>query len=386
VTPTTSPPSASASAERSPSRAALLSSLGLSVALGLSACSASNESASGDSVGTTGSGKSGAPLSGTLNGAGSSAQEAAMAAWKAGFQSSNPGATVNYDAVGSGSGREQFISGGVDFAGSDSYLSDDELTASRKRCGADPVEIPVYVSPIAIVYNLPSVVTLQLSPQTVAKIFAGKITRWDDPTIRAENPDATMPSTAVTPVHRSDDSGTTANFTDYLANVAPGDWTHPADDTWPTDGGEAADGTSGVVSAVTQGDGTIGYADASQADDLGQALVKVGSSYVAPITRAASAVLAESTPVTGRASTDMAMDVNRTTVKAGVYPIVLISYQITCATYDSKGKADLVKAFESYVISRAGQRAAAQQAGSAPITDALRQQAQQAIDSMSATK
>lgn len=308
-----------------------------------------------------------------------------MATWRAGFQQANPGATINYDAIGSGDGRAQFLSGGVDFAGSDSYLSDDELVAAKKTCGSNPIEVPVYVSPIAVIYNVQGVDKLQLSPQTVAQIFAGKITSWNDAAIKAENPGATLPSTTITPVHRSDDSGTTANFTDYLSKVAPNDWTYPADDTWPTKGGEAADGTSGVVSAVTQGDGTIGYADASQAANLGQALIKVGSKYVGPTTQAASAVLSESTPVSGRARTDMAMDVNRTTVKAGVYPIVLISYQITCSTYGSKAKADLVKAFESYVISSASQDAAAQQAGSAPITDALRTKAQQAINTISAS-
>jgi phosphate transport system substrate-binding protein len=325
-------------------------------------------------------------MSGTLNGAGSTAQEAAMSAWKTGFQSANPGVTVNYDAVGSGSGREQFIAGGVQFAGSDSYLTTDEVKAATKTCGSNPIEVPVYVSPIAVIYHLQGVDKLQLTSQTVAQIFAGKITSWDDPAIKAENPGASLPSTTITPVHRSDDSGTTANFTDYLSKAASSDWTHPADDTWPTKGGESADGTSGVVSAVTQGDGTIGYADASQAAGLGEALIKVGSQFVGPTTQAASAVLNESTPVSGRPSTDMAMDVDRTTVKAGVYPIVLISYQVTCSTYSSKATADLVKGFESYVVSAAGQNAANKQAGSAPITSALRQQAQKAIDTISATK
>jgi phosphate transport system substrate-binding protein len=369
------------------SRTALLGSLSLSVALGLSACSASNEGSTATSTGSTGTGGSaGAALSGTLNGAGSTAQEAAMEAWKAKFQGANPSVTVNYDAIGSGDGRAQFLSGGVDFAGSDSYLSTDELKSAKKTCGSNPVEVPVYVSPIAVIYNVSGVSKLQLSPATVAQIFAGKITTWNDPAIKAENPGVSLPSTTITPVHRSDDSGTTANFTDYLSQVAPNDWTAPADDTWPTKSGESADGTSGVVSAVTQGDGTIGYADASQAAQLGQAMIKVGSQYVKPSAQAASAVLSESTPEPGRASTDMALNVNRKTTKAGVYPIVLVSYQITCSTYSSQAKANLVKAFESYVVSPDGQNIAAQQAGSAPITSALQKQAKQAINTISSTQ
>jgi phosphate transport system substrate-binding protein len=181
-------------------RAIMLGAMSLTVALGLSACGASNESSS--SGGNSSS--SGGSLSGDLNGAGSSAQEAAMAAWKAGFQTANPNVTVNYDAVGSSGGREQFIAGGVDFAGSDSYFTTDELKSAAKTCGGPAIEVPVYVSPIAIVYNLSGVTKLQLSPQTLAKIFTGKITTWNDPAIAADNPGVNLPSTAISPVHRSD--------------------------------------------------------------------------------------------------------------------------------------------------------------------------------------
>ncbi len=362
-------------------RTMALGTIALTVALGMSACSASNETSTGGS-GAAGSG--GDKLSGTLNGAGSSAQEAAMAAWKSGFQSANPDSTVNYDAVGSGGGREQFLAGGVLFAGSDSYMTDDELKQAQKICNGNAIEVPTYVSPIAVIYNLSGVDNLQLSPDVLAQIMAGKITSWDDPAIADQNPDASLPSTKISPVHRSDESGTTANFTDYLSQAASSDWTYEPDDVWPIKSGEAADGTSGVVAAVKGGDGTIGYADESQAGDLGKALIKVGSEYVGPSADAASAVLEDSSPVSGRADTDLAVDVNRTTSTSGVYPIVLVSYQISCSTYDTQAKADLVKAFESYVISKEGQSAAADTAGSAPITDAIRQKAQAAIDTISA--
>jgi phosphate transport system substrate-binding protein len=194
-------------------RVLALGAVSLTVALGLSACGASNESSDSGSSGNGGSSSSGNSMSGDLNGAGSSAQEAAMAAWKAGFQTANPDVTVNYDAVGSSGGREQFIAGGVEFAGSDSYLTTDEQKAATKTCGGPAIEVPVYVSPIAIVYNLSGVDKLQLTPQTLTKIFTGKITKWNDPAITAENPGANLPSTAISPVHRSDGSGTTANFT-----------------------------------------------------------------------------------------------------------------------------------------------------------------------------
>ena len=126
------------------------------------------------------------------------------------FQQANPGVTVNYDPIGSGGGREQFISGGFSFAGSDSYLTDDEgeLDAATKRCdGQAPIEVPSYVSPIAVVYNLDGVDDLRLSPDTLAGIFAGTITSWDDPAIVEDNPGADLPAERINAVHRSDEAG-----------------------------------------------------------------------------------------------------------------------------------------------------------------------------------
>ena len=365
-------------------RALVFGSLSLGVAVAMASCSASNENSSSGSTPSGGSGGSGASLSGTLNGAGSSAQSAAMTAWQAAFQTANSGVTVNYDPVGSGGGVDQFLAGGINFAGSDAYLSSDQLTQATKTCGGDPIEVPVYVSPIAVIYNLPSVTSLNLSPSTLAQIFAGKITTWNDPAIVKDNPGTTLPSTTITPVHRSDSSGTTDNFTDYLSQAATSDWTYPASEDWPIKNGEAASGTSGVVAAVQAGAGAIGYADASQAGSLGKATITVGSASVGPTAAAASKVLDESTPVTGRPATDLAMTVNRTTTTAGAYPIVLISYQIVCQHQKSEAAANLIKAFESYVVSADGQAAAASAAGSAPLTPALTTKAQTAIDTITA--
>jgi phosphate transport system substrate-binding protein len=351
--------------------------------LALTACGASNEA--GGSAGSSNS-AGGQKLSGTLNGAGSSAQQAAMQGWTAGFNKEQPGVTVNYDPVGSGGGREQFLSGAVDFAGSDAALStDEEVPGAQKRCGGgDIFELPNYISAIAVVYNLPGVKDLQLSPETTAKIFNGQIRTWNDPAIKADNPDADLPSTAITPVHRSDKSGTTKNFTDYLSKAATGSWTAGAVDEWPGKGGEAANGTSGVVAAVKGGEGTIGYADESQAGGLGIAKVKVGDQFVAPSSDGAAANVENSKVQSGRGKYDFALDINRTPTSADQYPIVLVSYHIGCVKYADKAQGELVKAFMGYVISSAGQEAAGQQAGSAPISDKLRQQSQTAVDAIAA--
>jgi phosphate transport system substrate-binding protein len=337
------------------------------IALALTGCGASNDS---DGDATDGGSSAAADLSGTLAGGGASSQESAQTAWRAGFQGANSGVTVNYDAVGSGTGRENFISKAFSFAGSDSYLSDDEgqLTAAKERCGGeDAIEVPAYVSAIAIIFNVPGVDSLNLDAKTVAMIFDGKIKTWDDPAIAALNDGVDLPSTAISPVHRSDDSGTTDNFTDYLSKAGGGAWSYDPDGVWPIKGGE----------------GTIGYADESQAGGLGLVSVQVGSEFVAPSAEGAAKALAVSTPVEGRADVDMAIDVDRTTTESGAYPVLLASYLIACQHYDDANEAALVKGFASYVVSDEGQQAAAEQAGSAPLDSTLAEKAQGIVDAIS---
>ncbi len=349
----------------------------LTLGAALTGCGAANEGGSSSS--------SSSDLSGQLSGSGSSAQEAAMDAWRSGFQSANSGVTVNYDPAGSGAGIEKFTGGGVDFAGSDSPLATDgEVPAAKKRCGADAIEVPDYVSPIALVYNLDGVDDLQLAPKTAADIFSGKVTTWDDAEIKADNPDAKLPSTRIAPVHRSDESGTTDNFTDYLQKASAGAWKFDHNKTWPIKSGEGAKGTSGVVAAVTKASGAIGYADDSQAGSLSKASVKVGSDYVAPSAEGAAKTLEVSPLEDGRPANDIAVDIDRATTEAGAYPLLLTSYLIACPTYKDSGTADTVKAFLSYIVSSDGQEAAAKNAGSAPLPDSLGKKAQGIIDSISA--
>lgn len=350
----------------------------LALALGLSACGAGNED-SDDTANASGEG-----VSGTLNGAGATSQEAAIAAWKKGFQTANKDVTVNYDPSGSGGGREQFIAGGVQFAGTDSYLDDDEVTAATEKCGSDIVQVPVYVSPIAVIYNLDGVDELNLSANTIGQIFEGKITKWNDDAIVADNPNADLPDSAINPVHRSDDSGTTKNFTDYLDQASDGGWTQGVVETWPVKGGEGASGTSGVVAAVQGGSGSIGYADESQAGELGKVHVKVGEEFTEPTPEAAAKVLDTAAPVAGRAATDIAVDIDRKTEEAGVYPIVLVSYQVACQTYGDAATADLVKAWLTYVAGPEGQEAAASTAGSAALSETFSEKVLAAIETIKA--
>jgi phosphate transport system substrate-binding protein len=347
-------------------------------ALLLAGCGAANESAPA-SGGSGGSASAAPTVAGTIAGAGASSQQAAQEAWIAGFTGANPEANITYDPSGSGAGRTQFLGGGVAFAGSDAALKDEEITQGKTRCNGDVVEVPAYVSPIAVIYNLPGVTELNLAPATIAQIFDKKIATWNDPAIAADNPGATLPDLAITPVNRSDKSGTTQNFADYLKVAAPDAWSYDVSDTWPVQGGEAAQGTSGVVGAVKAGQGAIGYADESQAKDLGQAKVKVGTAYVGPTAEAAAAVLEASPRVEGQGDSIFAYKLARDTTAAGTYPVVLTSYLIACNKYPDAATADLVKSYLTYVVSADGQKVAADTAGAAPLSDGLRSQITPAI-------
>ena len=351
------------------------------LALTLSACGSDDNG--GDNGGSGGSGVSG--LSGQVAAGGSSAQESAQEAWRAGFGADNPDATITYDAVGSGTGRENFISGAYLFAGSDSAMSDDEIASATDTCGAAPIEFPAFISPVDVIYNLDGVDDLQLSPATIAGIFNGSITKWDDDAIKADNPDATLPSSDITPVHRSDSSGTTDNFTDYLEKAAGDVWTTPHSSDWPTTSGESGEGTSGMVDSVKAGDGTIGYADDAgvQGSGLGIAKIKVGDEYVAPSAEGAAASLAASEQTAGTPESIITFDLNRTSTDPSTYPIFLASYEIACPSYDDADAAKIVKGFLSYVISENGQKAAAANAYSAELPRDIADLAQAQIDKIS---
>lgn len=361
-------------------RFAQLGAVAAVAALALAGCAA-NEGGTGDGSNAPEDGS----LSGNLVGGGASSQEVAVQTWTAGVQSANSQLTVSYDAGGSGAGRESFQEGAFQFAGSDRAFKPAEIEAGPwNSCapGSDLVELPTYISPIAVVFKLEGIDSLNLDSQTLAGIFAGTITTWNAPEIAALNPGVDLPASPVRPVHRSDKSGTTGNFTDYLSKTAESVWTYGSVEEWPVAGGEAANGTSGVITTVEGGDGFIGYADASRAGSLGTVAIKVGEDFVSYSPEAAAAIVDASPEEEGRAATDIAIELDRTSTESGVYPIVLVSYLIGCADYEDEKVAENVKGFFSYVASEEGQKAAAEKAGSAPISDTLREQINTAIEAI----
>ncbi len=333
--------------------------------LALAACSSGTEA----SVSPGSTSDTVATLSGELSGAGASSQEKAQEAWKATFEGEHPGVTLNYDPVGSGGGRTQFLDGATSFAGSDSLMNADEYASAATRCDgtSGAIHLPMYISPIAVIFNLEGIDSLNLSPDVIAQIFDGKITRWNDAAIAADNAGVDLPDAAITVVHRSDESGTTSNFTDYLEKASSA-WPYAHGGEWPNNVGEGGPGTSGVVDLITGTAGTIGYADASRAAGFGTASIKVGDSWVAFSPAGAAAAVAASPLAEGaNGANDLAYKLDRTTTAAGAYPLVLVSYIIMCQQYDDANERALVTSYVEYMASDEGQSVAASAAGSSPI-------------------
>jgi phosphate transport system substrate-binding protein len=314
--------------------------------------------------------------SGSIAGQGSSAQATAVSAWIKNYQVACAAATISYAAVGSGSGVQAFAGGRGDFAGSDSALTPASRATVRSRCGGPVLHLPMVVGPIALVYNVAGVGDLRLKPATVAHVFAGTITRWNDPAIAADNPGATLPATPITTVHRQDSSGTTDNFTRFLAATAS--WPAGSGSTWRAPGGTAAPGSTGVVSAIERTEGAIGYVEASYArfHELPTARVGNAAGEFAALTDDAAALQVAGARVVGSGS-DLELSIDYRTARPGAYPIVLVTYEIVCAD----GAGPLVKSFFAYAVSPAGQ-AAATRLGYAPLPAALRAKVTAAVSGL----
>jgi phosphate transport system substrate-binding protein len=364
-------------------RIAAVGAIAVAGAIVLSSCAANEDSGSGSSASASASGSSVdlSSLSGTLNGAGSSAQGTAQTTWAAGFQGEASGVTVNYNPSGSGAGVTTFTAGSADFAGSDIPLTTDQLAATFTACkaGTKAIDIPVYISPIAIAYNVSGVSDLTLDASTIAKIFSGKITKWNDPAITALNSGATLPDATINVIHRSDNSGTTDNFEEYLSKAASSDWTAPVSQTFPYQIGDGAQGTSGVAAAMKSATNSITYIDDSGATGLSKAKLSVGGKVRSISAAGAAAVVGKATVESGRAKNDLALTIPRTTTGANDWPIVLASNFVACQTYADAAKGKLVKAYANYIVSADAQKASAQQAGSAPLSAALTAQVTKAI-------
>ena len=313
--------------------------------------------------------------SGDLNGGGASSQEKAQAAWRAGFQTTTPDVTINYDPVGSGTGRENFISEAYAFAGTDSDLNDDEgeLTAAKERCGGeDPIQVPAYVSPIAVVFNLEGVDSLNLVAETIANDLRRQDHEVERPgDRRRRTPTPTLPDTAITPVHRQDDSGTTENFTDYLGKAGDGAWSYEPDGLARVKGRR---GRRGHLRCRRRRQRRQRH-DRLRRRQPGR---RPRCRHRSRSARSTSPRPPRVPPRWSRSRRPPRVAPTSTWPSTSTAPPPSpaptrcpVSYLIACQTYDDAGEADLVKGFLAYVVSDEGQQAAADEAGSAPLDAAL---------------
>lgn len=353
-------------------------------ALALTACGSDDNSTSAAASGPDGGGSSDNCVSGTFNAAGSSAQANAMDTWIKGYQEQCGDATVNYQPSGSGAGIESFTNDQVVFAGSDSALKAEEKPAADDRCAGGPaLDLPMVVGPIAVAYNLEGVDDLQLSPATIAGIFAAKITTWNEPAIAKDNPGADLPATRIQAFHRSDESGTTDNFTKYLTATAPSLWTYEGGKVWTAPGGQGASGSQGVTDGVKSTAGGIGYVELSYADNaqLGTAKVKNGAGEFTALTTDTAAKTIEAAKPTGRGN-DLSLEIDYTTKAKGAYPIVLVTYEIVCESGLDGDDAEFVRSFLRYTSGSDGQQQLSG-LGYAPLPRGVQHKVQAVVDKLS---
>jgi len=330
------------------------------LALGAAACGSddTNPSSGGSSSSSSSGGT--AKAGGTINGAGATFPAPVYQEWAARFKETN-GTTVNYQAIGSGGGIAQFSAGTVDFGASDAPMKDDEITTAQKK-GSDPVHVPTVLGAVTISYNLDGVQQgLKLDGKTAADIFLGKVKKWNDPEIAQQNSGVKLPSDSITVCHRSDESGTTKNFTEFLADYSSTWKSGPGVDKsvkWPT--GTGAKGNDGVAGCVKQTKGSVGYVEQAYAlqNKFTTAAVKnKAGNYVEPSLQATSAAATGVTPPA---------DLRFSTINADgaqAYPIsavtFLLVWQDMCKAGMQQNQAKLVKSWLDYALG-AGQQVAPQ--------------------------
>jgi phosphate transport system substrate-binding protein len=364
-----------------------LAAVALATALGAGALTAcgSDENRRGATAPSV-SGVTGTPAcdgKNKLTAEGSTAQENAITVFNQVWGQYCPGKALAYNPTGSGAGREQFIAGHVDFAGADSPLVADQIGPAAKRCDGNPAwDLPLVFGPIGIVYNLPGNPGLVINSDALAKIFTGRITSWNDPILVALNPGMALPDTKITPIYRTDSSGTTDNVQKYLTAAAPQSWSKGVGTEFQGGVGEGAAKSAGVIQAVRATPGAIGYVEKGFADQARMPYAKIATrGGVIPLTNdtAGNAVKAAKFLAEGH---DLVLDLNAMygSEEPGVYPLLLVTYEIVCSKgYDPQTSA-AIKSFLA-IAAGSGQGELAR-AGYVPLPDKVRERLVTAIDAL----
>jgi phosphate transport system substrate-binding protein len=312
-----------------------------------------------------------------LTGEGSTAQANAITEFSAALEEQCPGNRFSYTPSGSGAGVKEFNAGQVDIGGSDSPLRASEVRAAAARCQGHPaLHLPLVFGPISVAYHVPGIRDLLLTPQAIAKIFSGKITTWNAPELAALNPGLRLPAAPIKVFYRAEDSGTTDNFQTYLGDAAPAVWTSGAGLQFngKVRGAEGRSKSQGVAEAVRSTPDSITYDEASYATQAGLATAKIDSGAgpvaLTPSSTSAAVALARFRP-TGDPS-NLIVDLRSiySTRQPGVYPLVLVSYDLVCSGGYDPATAQAVRAFAT-IAAGAGQDRLAQ-AGYVPLPPNLR--------------
>jgi len=365
----------------------------MAIALSLAACGSSpttsNTPSSGDTAATPGA----SPVAATgtaantklalasdvaITAAGASFPAPLYQRWFQDFNKINPKVQINYQSVGSGAGVEQFTKGTVDFGASDTAMKDDEIAKVPADKGV--ILLPMTAGSIVIGYNLAELPELKLPRDVYVDIFAGKITKWNDPKIAAANPGAKLPDQAITVVHRSDGSGTTAVFTKHLSAISP-DWKAAVGDgktvQWPV--GVGAKGNEGVTSQILQTAGSVGYIEYGYAKNNNvkfASLQNKAGTFVVPTDESASQALATvPLPENLRAFIEDPEG-------AQSYPIVTYTWMLVPKTVADPNKAKAIEAMVEYGLTE-GQKVSSE-LGYVPLPQNVKEKVAAAADGISA--
>jgi phosphate transport system substrate-binding protein len=342
------------------SKRIIAASLAAAVAFSLAACKSSNTV--------------------SLSGAGSTFVYPVMTRWVQGFSQTHPGVQINYQSIGSGGGIEQVKNGTVDFGASDAALTDDQLKAMPPM-----IQFPESAGPVVITYNLPELAQpLQLSAASLAGIFLGQITRWQDAKIAADNPGVELPKDKIVVVHRADGSGTTAAFTTYLAAVSA-DWKSKVGAgksvSWPV--GLGGKGSEGVTGQLRQSPGAIGYVELTYAEQNKLPVAKIqnlAGNYIAPGTASTTAAI---NAFTRQLAQDPRVPiVNPPATATDAYPISTLTFLIVPKDGPDKDKRAALKSFLQYIVTDG--QAAANELNYAPLPDGVKQYDQQQLNLLTA--
>ena len=338
------------------------------VALALVAAACSSNSSSGNGSGSSGT---------ALTGAGATFPDPIYEQWFQDFRQVQPDAQINYQAIGSGGGVEQFTAQTVDFGASDAPLQADEIAALPTGY----IELPTVLGGVVIAYNVSGLESgLKLDGETASKIFQGQITKWNDQAIASLNPNVQLPDTPISVVHRSDESGTTFVFTSWLSSQSPSWESSVGADkavSWPT--GTGGDGNDGVAAAISQTDGAIGYLsyDFAVTSNLG----------IADIQRDDGTFVAPSVDSISKAGGDLTFPIDPTSnilnsKSPGAYPIATTTYLLLYKDMADQAKAQTLFDFVTWALTTG--QGTVKQLNYSPLPNKIAQEALQALGEMTA--